>query len=60
MLSVPAIYEDGKLTLLEEIPHVQRARDRDYFGGVASSGTDAWRCTLRGKLVGIVTSYTDR
>lgn len=26
MLSVPAIYEDGKLTLLEKIPHVQRAR----------------------------------
>ncbi len=25
MLSVPAIYEDGKITLLEKIPHLQRA-----------------------------------
>jgi hypothetical protein len=26
MLSVPGIYENGKITLLEEIPNVQQAR----------------------------------
>ncbi|MCX6044557.1 MAG: hypothetical protein NT075_05545 [Chloroflexi bacterium] len=26
MLSVPAIYENGKITLLEKIPHLHRAR----------------------------------
>jgi hypothetical protein len=26
MLSVPAIYENGKITLLEKIPHLRRAR----------------------------------
>jgi hypothetical protein len=26
MLAVPGLYEDGKITLLEPIPHLQRAR----------------------------------
>jgi hypothetical protein len=26
MISVPGIYENGKITLLEEIPHIQQAR----------------------------------
>ncbi len=26
MLSVKAMYEDGKITLLEKIPHIRRAR----------------------------------
>jgi hypothetical protein len=26
MISVPGIYKNGKITLLEEIPHVQEAR----------------------------------
>ncbi|MBK1699599.1 hypothetical protein [Thiococcus pfennigii] len=59
MLSVNAIYENGKVTLLEDIPEIQRARVIVTVLEELKPTTEAGDSSAFDELIGIISARED-